>query len=231
MAEYDDNVIKRIFIDEDVISALSYITGKYKLLRNDVINMIISDWVEYIDNFRGHSGQGEYYNIKSPYESYYIEITIQEGLWKLFKKCCFVKNLNTENGFRYAISEFLNYIDPSYSIKKDKGCGIKSIVRFNMNEFAKIYGISDYGHGSYKVSCNDRGYYVYIIYNNIMKICYIGRTYRLRQRIMYHISSNTLGYPITDIYVYIVDRFIDSCILEKYFIGKIDEHKYRNMHY
>lgn len=105
MAEYDDNKIKRLFIDQDVRSALAYISERYKLSRYEVVNLVILDFVKYIGNDKCKM---EIDRNDTNDKKYYIEINIKEDLWKLFKKSFIRKGLKLEIAFKYALSLFLN---------------------------------------------------------------------------------------------------------------------------
>lgn len=103
-------------------------------------------------------------------------------------------------GFKYALSEFLNSV---YKDAISKGCGIKSINRLAIDEFIFFRNI---------FFEPNKGYFVYIIYNKDNNICYVGRTVEIYSRISSHINGNTLRCPITDIYIYRTDKFIESCL-------------------
>lgn len=53
MAEYIDKLPRRIIVDDDVISGLAYISYIYNIIREDVVNIVISYWIEHIDRSEG----------------------------------------------------------------------------------------------------------------------------------------------------------------------------------
>lgn len=221
MAEYVDKLPRRIFVDNDIISGLAYISNIYNLSRDDVISMIISDWVEYIENCI--DGNYDKIYIDKYDKRYYIEANIENDLWKLFKKSCSRKGIDLSVAFKYALSEFLNYIHLDDIGTISKGYGIRLIDRFTIDEFIDDMHILMDNDEYYN------RYFVYIIYNKDNNICYVGRTANIYWRVMSHVSSNILRCPITDICVYGVDRFIDSYILEKYFMDNINRYKLKNI--
>jgi hypothetical protein len=220
MVEYMDKLPRRINVSNDMISGLSYISNIYYMNRDEVASAVILDWIKYVET---DSINEVYNNIDKSNKYYYIEITVDNNLWKIFKKACSRKGLKLEDAFGYALSKFLNNIHNNDKDYISKGYGIRLIDRFTIKQFKEDMSIL-----SDSYDYND-GYFVYIIYNKDNNMCYIGRAAEIYTRIKKHILNNTLGFPITDVYVYGVDRFIDSCILERYLIENIEKCKRKNI--